>query len=623
MSRFSIFIAVISLLLAACDGRTKVDIADSTPPKNLNEDIEEQAEEDKEPFNQNCNTTHINDPLFSSQWHLNSKTDLNLNAANLYQQNINGNDIKVAVVDNGIEINHSDLKSNILLNRSWSFTTDTNDPTPRSKNATNAHGTSVTGAIAAAANTLGGIGVAPCAQIMGFDWLNVQSTTTWVDVNGGERSKDALIINKSFGTIDIAPQPFDDFWNLSSEEHLQDVTSNNNEGRGVLFVKAAGNSFQQVILDSSFSSPYKIEGQRIAAIAQTSANQRFSATSTNIEPEAASFYHTLVAAVGPGSSTPHASYSTAGSSIWISAPGGDVDGEHPSIITTDLSGCSNGASRESKHSFNNNVDGSNPDCNYTNSFTGTSVAAPLISGVAALIWQANPELTWRDVRHILAKTAKKIDADFEPIKIGDFIAEPGWSTNKAGVHFHNWYGFGLADAQAAVSLAQDDYIPLSELQETDFLMATDINPLTIEDDITEPAARIFKIEKNLTIESVQIKLSLNHSRPADLAIELISPQGTRSILLQPNTLLIENALKSSVSPNFQNSILSSHAFYGESSQGQWTLKITDTNNGDFEFLAYKSLTSEPFVAYIGNNTENGTLTKAEIKFYGHYSSVTK
>ena len=58
--------------------------------------------------------------------------------------------------------------------------------------------------------------------------------------------------------------------------------------------------------------------------------------------------------------------------------------------------------------------------NYTHIMNGTSAATPMVAGVAALILEANPALTWREVRYILATTARKNDP-----------ADSGWQTNGA------------------------------------------------------------------------------------------------------------------------------------------------------------------------------------------------
>src|SRR6267143_1081234 len=90
---------------------------------------------------------------------------------------------------------------------------------------------------------------------------------------------------------------------------------------------------------------------------------------------------------------------------------------------------------------------------------GTSSATPVTVGAIALILEANPALTWRDVKHILASTARQIDTARQAVTItlgngGSYIAEPAWTTNFAGFKFHNWYGFGMVNASAAVNMAR-------------------------------------------------------------------------------------------------------------------------------------------------------------------------
>ena len=55
------------------------------------------------------------------------------------------------------------------------------------------------------------------------------------------------------------------------------------------------------------------------------------------------------------------------------------------------------------------------------SFSGTSCAAPLAAGVFALVLQANPELTWRDMQHLVVNTAIKNDPEGSSWnKVGNF-----------------------------------------------------------------------------------------------------------------------------------------------------------------------------------------------------------
>ena len=109
-------------------------------------------------------------------------------------------------------------------------------------------------------------------------------------------------------------------------------------------------------------------------------------------------------------------------------------------------------SGDNKNIFNNGSHSENSNCNYHSSFNGTSSAAPTVSGVIALILEANPSLTWRDVKHILATTSIQIDASNSKAYLG--VNQYSWITNAANYKHHNWYGFGKINAAAAVSAAQ-------------------------------------------------------------------------------------------------------------------------------------------------------------------------
>src|SRR5690606_19986966 len=79
---------------------------------------------------------------------------------------------------------------------------------------------------------------------------------------------------------------------------------------------------------------------------------------------------------------------------------------------------------------------------YTSTFGGTSAACPLAAGAVGLMLEANPELTWRDVQHVLVRTARQCDP-----------TDPGWAVNGAGRHVNHDFGFGAVDAGAATALA--------------------------------------------------------------------------------------------------------------------------------------------------------------------------
>ena len=79
----------------------------------------------------------------------------------------------------------------------------------------------------------------------------------------------------------------------------------------------------------------------------------------------------------------------------------------------------------------------------TASHTGTSASAPLAAGIIALALEANPKLTWRDVHHLVVRTARQAN-----LKAND------WVTNAVGRNISHSFGYGLMDALAMVNLAK-------------------------------------------------------------------------------------------------------------------------------------------------------------------------
>ncbi|QUM83138.1 Ig-like domain-containing protein [Moritella sp. 28] len=566
------------------------------------------------------------DPLYAQQWHLNNTGEdalssgtphRDINIGLLHQQGVTGDGVNVAVVDSGLDIGHEDLKDNILTGKSWNFLTKNNDPTSEpDKKGRGDHGTSAAGLIAETGfNGIGGRGVAPSAKLFGLNWTKVQTQKSWIESHGGSRSLDALVINQSYGHYWGELRSSNTIPFRAREALLKSATKKNNDGCGVLLIKAAGNSFKSV-----YTRDFKFINY--SEYAADKSKPELTANNAGVSVNNSSFYNTLISGIQNDPLHPLYPYSSVGAAVFASASVGEV--------TTDTTGCENGYPSIKEN------------CNYTGSFGGTSGAAPVASGVAALIFGVNTELTWRDVRYIMAKTAKKIDKDFTPITITNegedtkFVAEPGWVTNKAGYHFHNWYGFGLLDATAAVQMAANNYTLLPELKETAFVNPNDLSSSTIPEGNSGVKKKVYIVQQ-MTIEAVQLKVGINHARNSDIAIEVISPSGTHSMIFTPRSLVTETNAK------FDNTVLLSHAFFGESSEGNWTIKVTDTNRGDFTY--YKVL---PQMGGLGdrmfhdeealnnctehgkpdetkciqkitlsNNIENGALNNVAIRIYGH------
>ena len=176
------------------------------------------------------------------------------------------------------------------------------------------------------------------------------------------------------------------------EDAVENGITNGYDGKGVFYVFGAGNG--HLIDDSANLNEY------------------------------ANFYAvTTVCAVGHDDK--RSEYSELGSNLWVCGPSSSGRVGQPRIATTD-----NGH-------------------RYRGSFGGTSAATPIVSGVVALIREANTALTWRDVKLILAASARKVDPGRSGWVKGAF--KYGSTTDR--YNFNHDYGFGMVDAKAAVDLA--------------------------------------------------------------------------------------------------------------------------------------------------------------------------
>ena len=80
----------------------------------------------------------------------------------------------------------------------------------------------------------------------------------------------------------------------------------------------------------------------------------------------------------------------------------------------------------------------------TTTFQGTSAAAPLAAGAFALVLEANPDLTYRDVMHLIARTSR----------VPNIEDDQGWIINGAKYHVNDKYGFGVLDISQLIQEAQ-------------------------------------------------------------------------------------------------------------------------------------------------------------------------
>ena len=520
------------------------------------------------------------DPFFDQQWHLQNTgqsgfaenpgtpgADLVMSAA--IADGRDGDGVKLAIVDTGLEICHPDLAANVEAGKSFNFLVDTSAgalPTdPFNTEILGDHGTSVAGVAAAVANNgLGGRGVAPGVELRGYNIgatfvadYELQLLNSLGASSSNPDSASADIFNMSWGIILPAQNPEEDFVRL-----LEMGTSELRSGRGALYVKAAGNAF-------GFCDRMHPLNAEIGCIG------------SNADPDQNLPYLVNIGAFN--ADDVKSSYSSAGANLWVVGPGGEDGVEHPAMITTDQIGAGVGFSQLEMGAL---VDGHpmNADGDYVSAFGGTSSAAPATAGAMAILLGVNPDLTWRDVKHILAGSARRIDPESKRVRAAfngtPFVLQHGWQTNAAGYAFHNWYGFGAVAVDAAVALAES-HSPdsLGEFVRSPWFNAADIEgaPLPVPDNDGAGVSHsldVSDLPAAANLEAVLMEIRVDHTDTWDLGIELTSPAGTVSVLNAPYNAILSGF------PVLRDWQLMSNAFYGESPNGTWTVRVVDLAEND-------------------------------------------
>ena len=474
----------------------------------------------------------IADSLYACQWHLNNDIavgeDLDVEAVwagdpNSNLDGVKGAGVNVAVVDDGIDVNHPDLSGNVKSEFNHDYTGSGSVYTPLEH-----HGTAVAGIIAAQENNLGVRGVAPQANIYGYNFL-VDSTHFNAADSMARRRVETAVSNNSWGPRDGAGLGLASrFW----EEAVKTGTEEGYDGKGTLYVFAAGNGHQR-------------------------------GDDSNLDEYANYYGVTAVCAVNDRGTRSH--YSEKGANLWVCGPSSDGRYGFRGIVTTENSN------------------------RYYANFGGTSAATPAVAGVAALLRSANPDLTWRDLKLILAASARKND----PVNPGweegarKYLADSGTDTYQ----FNHEYGFGMVDAEAAIALARD---------------WTNVPPLksaTVEYSgagVTIPETS-FGATTSLTlttgirfVEYVEVRATLQHESFRDLAIDLISPDGAVSHLAVVPDSHIGYDREEEPVPLDEEFRFGSSRHLGEDPNGVWQLRVTDRVAG-----------------------QTGTLDSFTITVYGH------
>jgi subtilisin-like proprotein convertase family protein len=274
----------------------------------------------------------------------------------------------------------------------------------------------------------------------------------------------------------------------------------------------------------------------------------------------------------------YAYFSCAGPNLLVTAPG-------ESVFTTDRTPPA----------------GDDPN-SYFQTGDGTSYSSPMVSGVIALMLEANPNLGYRDVQTILASTATRVSTmDSDPAGPWDWQTNSASNWNGGGMHASHDYGFGLADATAAVRLAESWDTGQHTHANLDTQTVSTIQNLTIPDNTGASLDTTVSVATDIVVQQAVVSIEIVHARFDDLEISLTSPGGTYSVLMyHPNLEGIAQEMDITLA-EYQAG--ATHTFgatntwsfmtsmsFGENGQGDWLLSISDTVSGDEGQLSSWTLT---------------------------------
>lgn len=334
------------------------------------------------------------DTHFKDQWHLNNRGDsyeLTAGAdARVVQawEELGGfgtPECIIAVIDDGFDLTHPDIGHAGRLSAPYDFENGTTDPSPQNYLPWpgDIHGTATAGLAIGSATGECIVGVAPACGFMPLRWsrnLNDDSIKAWF---GHVRNNGAWVLNCSW----TGPSGY--VLSTLQNEAIADCAANGRQGKGCVIVFSAGNR-------NAPTEGFALHPDVIAVAACTSNDER-------------------------------SHISSYGRTVAVCAPSWGTGGRK--IVTANVKGTINDNGTDRPKGW------SDVDQDFTADFSGTSASAPIVSGVCGLVLSAAPQLTAKQVREVLTKTARRI-----------------------GQGYHNdhseYFGYGCVNALEAVKLAK-------------------------------------------------------------------------------------------------------------------------------------------------------------------------
>jgi len=515
------------------------------------------------------------DAKYLQQWHLHTRlvnASFNpLSSSNCEDAwhalgNFGSADVVIAVTDDGCKLDHTDFDSPGKF-ANWGYmsgstliTRDAVSAVPSKMYQTGAdHGTCCCGVVAAEVDASLTAGAAPGCRLLPVKW---ESSGTSLMISD---SKMMTVLNFIADKADVVSNS----WGSSPEfvfpsnvisKITQLAQNGGRRGKGIVFLWAAGNENCPVNFSGNIDVPCDNGYNRFGTWQGVATSRVFEHNLAGIP----GVMH--VAALASNAQRSH--YSNYGNGISVCAPSSNSH-EYWRMAVTGLGILT--------------ASGQFPF--FDAEFGGTSSATPLTAGIAGLVISANPNLTAFEVVSILQSTASKDlnmtgynrtpPASFDPNTSWDISPVAPFDNGDFSDIGHTdgtwsgWFGFGKADAKAAVEAALQLNPPPAPGGN---IITKSSSPGTlIPDNIPAGITDIITVTDGGTVASVKVDADIAHTYIGDLVIRVISPGGTPVILHDRNGGSAKNINKTydlTTTPSLA-------IFNGEPANGNWTLEIKD------------------------------------------------
>lgn len=594
------------------------------------------------------------DPLFGTQWHFQSVNvfhgfthDNNIPSTIYTSDNLTGAGITVGVSDQGLnshlDVDHTELDANFRQDLSMPF-----DPVLLTDNIAM---TALAGIVAAEVDGVGVQGIAPAAEVATYRWAVVPDVTPLLEFNAFAWQTSQIDV-KLFETATHYTFPFETYNPNGLSNYVLDSLQNSivfGRGRkGVVNIFGAGPALAVTMPDPYTNPPTPTAADPFSPVDTWAAGNEISVgltdgfTSGPFYPQAQLTYYppandrrALIINTA-AEDRHHDIFSAQGPSMFASFYGGTTNQLASGSQAASGLGVLTAAPGASNFALFPTAAGPI----FSEPMTGPAIAA----GVVSLMLEVNPRLSIRDIQHIFFESIQDSTRDpavkwpnFDSTRSYYFPNAPlvprgFWQVNSGlynsatttnqAIRHSDHYGFGMVDAELAIEKARtwrgtaplvlldtgfvgefgDDAIDNGEvaieipdavytvLSEADGTLGIDGAAVLQIDSAGFP---VLCVRQNILIEAIELELTIEGGPSNDLYIQLVSPNGTRSILLLPTTA---NLTGTSSDLNFMdddtdtgyagvvfndtNYSLYRHNFltwkhWGELSGGEWSFSIVD------------------------------------------------